>query len=628
MAYIQELFSSRNNGTGREGYVGKQGRIWWDPVTNCFYYSDGVTPGGIPIGNPPVDAFGELATETYIATEGQTQFEILHAPSGQVTGSINGATMVADALTENLVIVTYDPALNDDYILRDGDVITFSYLFGTANARNLAQLGDVHFTSPKNGAVLMYDGTLNLWVAGNPRGSLQYGIENGTSQVRILNPNDDIEFIVAGVQNKMTVGLKGIDLKDAGYYVNGHLAVNGPTLQIENKNRAIEYDNCDRPIDVAYNQIIQPDVTTVVEYSRLCWDTANRFNPTNAPITIGGDAVLPWSWRPSVEGYYTVTARLTLDDPATPIGSAGTKLISEQTIAKAGQVLFYIAEQPKGTLLFVINGATTPESSYTIDDTRVTYLPENNGGYVLLKGDEVGIHYIVGGGPALVFNSDSIVATAAQTEFTISQPATGVIMSSLNGATLPSYTMLIDGTDASYSSVGNDDYVLREGDVVSFNYFVGSSGNKMLTAESFYARRGQIAFNLSEFPSGSVIASLNGAVLPPNAIEVNRKTVLYSSDGNSGYVLRTDDVITFTYIGIETRFGSEDWAVLSIVVNDTVVSTGCKADWVNKTIDVEVDTMLKLTESDSVSIRLFQHTDQPLRVLKSMWSSGMVRGIE
>ena len=628
MAYIQELFSSRNNGTGREGYVGKQGRIWWDPVTNCFYYSDGITPGGIPIGGAPVDAFGELATETYIASAGQTQFELLHAPSGQVTGSINGATMAANALTENLVVITYDASLNEDYVLREGDIVTFSYLYGTANARNLAQLGDVHFTSPKDGAVLMYDGTLNLWVAGNPRGSLQYGIENGTSKVRILNPNGDIEFIIAGVQNKMTVGLKGIDLKDAGYYVNGHLAVNGPTLQIENKNMAIEYDMCDRPIDVTYNQIIQPDVNTVVEYSRLCWDTANRFNPTNAPITIAGDAVLPWSWRPSVEGYYTVTARLTLDDPVTPIGAASTKLLSEQTIARAGQTAFYITAEPKGTVVFVINGATAPESSYEIDGTKVTYVPSNNSDYIIRKDDEVGIHYIVGGSQALVFRTDSIVATEAQTQFSVSEMSTGVIMCSLNGATLPSYAMLIGGTDATYSAVGNDNYVLREGDVVSFNYFTGSGGNKMLTAESFYTRRGQIAFNLSEFPSGSVIASLNGAVLPPNAIAVNRKTVLYSSEGNSGYVLQTDDVITFTYIGVETRFGSEEWAALSIIVNDTVVSTGCKAAWINKTLDVEVDTILKLTNADSISIRVFQHTDQPLRVLKSTLSASMVRGIE
>lgn len=629
MSYIQELFTSRNNGTGRDDYVGKQGRIWWDPVTNCFYYSDGVTPGGIPIGTRPVDVFGELATETYIVTaDGQTQFEIVHAPSGQVTGSVNGSTMVANALSEDHVIVTYDPLINDGYVLREGDVITFSYLFGTANASTLSQLADVHFTSPKNGAVLTYDGAKNLWVAGNPRGSLQYGIENGTSQVRILNPNNDVEFIIAGIQNKMTVGTKGIDLLDAGYYVNGNLAVNGPSLQIENKNMAIEYDMCDRPNDVVYNQIVPADINTSVEYARLCWDTANRFNPTPNNITIAGATVLPWSWKPSVDGYYTVTARLTLDDPADPIGSAGTKIISQETVTKAGQTVFYIAHAPKGSLVFVVNGSTVPVQAYTLSGTTVTYDPVNNGGYVLLRGDEVGIHYIIGGGPNLSFNCDSIAATEGQIDFTLSEEATGVVICSLNGATLPAYAMLIEGTSATYSPVGNDSYELRDDDIISFNYFTGSSGNKILTAESFYARNGQRAFNLLEHPSGSVIASLNGAVLPPNAIEVNRRTILYSAANNDNYVLRTDDVITFTYIGTETRFGSEDWARLSIAVNNVIIESGCKAAWINKTLDVEVNTMLKLTDTDSVSIKLFQHTDQPLRVLKSTLSAGMVRGVE
>jgi hypothetical protein len=188
--------------------------------------------------------------------------------------------------------------------------------------------------------------------------------------------------------------------------------------------------------------------------------------------------------------------------------------------------------------------------------------------------------------------------------------------------------MMIDGTSATYLPVANDGYIIRAGDVISFNYFVGISGNKVLTAESFYARRGQLAFNLSEYPSGTVITSLNGAILPPTATTTVGKSVIYSAAGNDGYVLRTDDVMTFTYIGTETLFGSEDWAVLKVMVNDVPVSTGCKATWINKTIDVEVDTHLLITPTDNISIQVFQHTDQPLRVLSSVISATMVRGIE
>ena len=54
--FIQKLFTSRDNFVGASGasgvanFVGQEGRIWWDPVRNNFYYSDGETAGGILIG--------------------------------------------------------------------------------------------------------------------------------------------------------------------------------------------------------------------------------------------------------------------------------------------------------------------------------------------------------------------------------------------------------------------------------------------------------------------------------------------------------------------------------------------------------------------------------------------------
>lgn len=628
MSFIQELFTSRNNGVHGADFVGKQGRIWWDPVSNCLYYSDGVTPGGIPIGQGEVQPYGEFMTETFIASSSQDTFELLHPPSGHVTGSINGATMAADALVENGVNIQYLPDLNENYVLQNNDVVTFSYLFGTVRASTIGDLGDVHLGNVQGGQVLIYDGRLNMWVAGNPNGALQNGIQNGTTLVRILDPNGQIAYKISGVADKIVMTTAGINVNDAGYSVNGHLAVNGPTIQIENRNTAIEYDMCDRPIDTDYNQSIPVDTATTVEYNRLCWDTTGKFNPTANPITIGGVTIQPWSWRPMIDGYYTVTARLSLDDPSTPVGSSGTQLVSEGVVTTQGQTVFFIADEPKGTVVFVINGATVPATATQIQGKKITYVPANNSDYVIRRGDDVGIHYIVGGGPELVFVSESVSAIADQTEFMVSSQSTGVVIASLNGATLSSYAMLIDGTDAVYSPVANDSYSIKDGDIVSFNYFTGSSGSKLLTADSFYARSGQIAFNLTETPSGSVIASLNGAVLPTAAVSVNRRTVVYDASGNSDYQLRTDDVITFTYIGKETEFGSEDWAALSIVVNGTVVSTGCKASWINKTIDVEVDTILKLTPTDNISIQVKQHTDQPLRVLSSVLSSSMVRGIE
>ena len=49
MSFIQNLFTSRDNNANGNSYVGQEDRIWWNPTTNAFYYSDGNTAGGILI---------------------------------------------------------------------------------------------------------------------------------------------------------------------------------------------------------------------------------------------------------------------------------------------------------------------------------------------------------------------------------------------------------------------------------------------------------------------------------------------------------------------------------------------------------------------------------------------------
>lgn len=45
---IQKFFTSRSNTEGNT-FVGEQDRLWFDLDTSTIYYSDGVTPGGIPL---------------------------------------------------------------------------------------------------------------------------------------------------------------------------------------------------------------------------------------------------------------------------------------------------------------------------------------------------------------------------------------------------------------------------------------------------------------------------------------------------------------------------------------------------------------------------------------------------
>lgn len=45
--YIQNFMTSRDNSAVAANFVGQEGRLWYDPVTNAIYVSDGTTPGGI-----------------------------------------------------------------------------------------------------------------------------------------------------------------------------------------------------------------------------------------------------------------------------------------------------------------------------------------------------------------------------------------------------------------------------------------------------------------------------------------------------------------------------------------------------------------------------------------------------
>jgi len=49
MSFIQNLFSSRDNNTAGNTYVGQEGRLFYNPDTNALYVSDGNTVGGIAL---------------------------------------------------------------------------------------------------------------------------------------------------------------------------------------------------------------------------------------------------------------------------------------------------------------------------------------------------------------------------------------------------------------------------------------------------------------------------------------------------------------------------------------------------------------------------------------------------
>ena len=93
MSFIQNLFTSRDNNANSSTYVGQADRLWWDPVTNRFYYSDGVTPGGFPVGGGGNTVTNKLVNGAY---------ELVLDASGNVTAP--GAISAVGNITANYFV--------------------------------------------------------------------------------------------------------------------------------------------------------------------------------------------------------------------------------------------------------------------------------------------------------------------------------------------------------------------------------------------------------------------------------------------------------------------------------------------------------------------------------------------
>ena len=93
MSFIQQFFTSRDNNANAETFVGQEGRLWFNPVTNQIYSSDGNTPGGIPL------AGGGGGNGTPGGLNGQVQFNQAGSFGGTANLTINSATGALTAVS-------------------------------------------------------------------------------------------------------------------------------------------------------------------------------------------------------------------------------------------------------------------------------------------------------------------------------------------------------------------------------------------------------------------------------------------------------------------------------------------------------------------------------------------------
>lgn len=185
MSFIQNLFTSRDNNVDSANTVGQQGRLWWDAGTNRFYVSDGVTPGGIPVG-----AGGNVVTDRLISGNYQLILDadgLVTAPgslvaagnisanyfigNGSQLSSITGANVtgqVANALVATLAVVAGTVSANAQPNIASVGVLSEITVTGNVTSGNLVTAGVI--TATGNIATASAVNALSVTATGNITG--------------------------------------------------------------------------------------------------------------------------------------------------------------------------------------------------------------------------------------------------------------------------------------------------------------------------------------------------------------------------------------------------------------------------------------------------------------------------
>ena len=192
----------------RESFTGEDGNIFFDIDTGSFFLSDGVTPGGIPLG-----AGGSGVTTTDQLVEGVTNLfytddrvinvfnqEVVNA--GYITLSSLSASgdLNYDNTTGTFSVTTYSSADFDaDFSIKTADdlsegILNQYYSDSKVDDRlsvlSIDSLGDVSLTSETDNDVLMYNSNTNSFV--NTSINLYGGVAN---QVLVKKSDTDYDYV-------------------------------------------------------------------------------------------------------------------------------------------------------------------------------------------------------------------------------------------------------------------------------------------------------------------------------------------------------------------------------------------------------------------------------------------------
>ena len=254
---IQRFFTSRDNNANASTYVGQEQRLWYDPITNAIYVSDGNTAGGILVGGggsgngvpggptnsvqfnaggglfsgtsnilvsgDGVSVVGNVTTATFFIGDGS---QLTNLP---IQPGTYGNSNVANYLPTNTTIIN----INSNVANTDGNVANLTTALGNTNS-NVANLTLVVANNSANITTLQNQVYSNANVAAylpTYSGNITANYISTTGDVIASNGNTVIDDGVSTTGNVTGANIVTVGNVTANNFLgNSYLYANGDSI--------------------------------------------------------------------------------------------------------------------------------------------------------------------------------------------------------------------------------------------------------------------------------------------------------------------------------------------------------------------------------------------------------------
>ena len=160
MSFIQNFYTSRDNNTDGNTYVGQEGRLWYNPLTNSIYVNTANVVGGTPVTLPPG---ANLSLNNFTANTGNIAGDLI--VGGNISPASNtkigGVRAGPGANISNTGLLTIDTTglpLSFGNFTANNNILTIvnvneDMILETSGDAEIQLIGNIGFYKRKGGGV-------------------------------------------------------------------------------------------------------------------------------------------------------------------------------------------------------------------------------------------------------------------------------------------------------------------------------------------------------------------------------------------------------------------------------------------------------------------------------------------